>query len=62
VLFVWQAAIDHSEANYPHLARIVGASRPTVIKWLRPGWRSEYMAAIVGETEETTVMADKKLE
>lgn len=34
-------AADHPEANHSEIARALGVSRPTVIKWLKPGWRSE---------------------
>jgi len=60
-MLVWQTAIDHPEANHSQLARIAGVSRPTVIKWLKPGWRYEYMAATAEETEEATAMAEKQL-
>lgn len=35
-------AADHPEANHSEIARALGVSRPTVIKWLKPGWRKEY--------------------
>ena len=60
-MLVWQTAIDHPEANHSQLARIAGVSRPTVIKWLKPGWRYEYMAATAEETEEATAMAEKQI-
>ena len=64
-MLVWQAAIDNPEANHSQLARIAGVSRPTVIKWLKPGWRDDYMAATAGEAEEKTAatdMPDRQLE
>ena len=56
-MLVWRAAIDNPNANHSQLARIAGVSRPTVIKWLKPGWRNEYMAATAG----ATTMADNQL-
>ena len=35
-------ASEHPEANHSQIARALGVSRPTVIKWLKPGWRTEW--------------------
>lgn len=34
--------IEHPEANHSEIARALRVSRPTVIKWLKPGWREEW--------------------
>lgn len=34
-------AYEHPEANHSEIARALGVSRPTVIKWLKPGWKEE---------------------
>lgn len=35
-------ALEHPDANHSEAARALGVSRPTVIKWLKPGWREEW--------------------
>lgn len=35
-------AVDHPAANHSEIAAALGVSRPTVIKWLKPGWREEW--------------------
>ena len=35
-------AAAHPEANHSEIARNLGVSRPTVIKWLKPGWQDEW--------------------
>ncbi len=37
-------AIKHPESNHSEIAAALGVSRPTVIKWLKPGWREEWDA------------------
>lgn len=37
-------AVEHPGASHSEIARALGVSRPTVIKWLRPGWREEWDA------------------
>lgn len=34
-------AVEHPDASHSEIARALGVSRPTVIKWLKPGWREE---------------------
>lgn len=33
---------EHPEASHSAIARALGVSRPTVIKWIKPGWREEW--------------------
>lgn len=35
-------AIDYPDASHSEIARALGVSRPTVVKWLKPGWRAEW--------------------
>lgn len=35
-------ASEHPDASHSAIARTLGISRPTVIKWLKPGWREEW--------------------
>ena len=35
-------AAEHPEKSHSEIARALGVSRPTVIKWLKPGWRDEW--------------------
>lgn len=35
-------AAEHPEVSHSEIARALGVSRPTVIKWLKPGWREEW--------------------
>lgn len=35
-------ALEHPDASHSQIARALGVSRPTVIKWLKPGWREEW--------------------
>lgn len=35
-------AVEHPEASHSEIARALDVSRPTVIKWLKPGWREEW--------------------
>lgn len=35
-------AAEHPESSHSAIARALGVSRPTVIKWLKPGWREEW--------------------
>lgn len=45
-------ASEHPEANHSEIARALGVSRPTVIKWLKPGWESEYgISSLFAEAE-----------
>ena len=43
---VWKAAADNPGLSVAALAREAGVSRPTVYKWLKPGWQAEYAAAL----------------
>lgn len=51
-MLVWKTAVNNPSANHSQIARIAGVSRPTVIKWLKPGWQREYMLALGGERLE----------
>lgn len=42
---VWQAASENPGLRVAALARKAEVSRPTVYKWLKPGWEAEYAAA-----------------
>lgn len=42
---VWRAAAENPGLSVAALARKAGVSRPTVYKWLKPGWEAEYAAA-----------------
>ena len=44
-MLVWQAASDNPSLSVAALARKAGVSRPTVYKWLKPGWQREFAAA-----------------
>lgn len=35
-------AAEHPGSSHSAIARALGVSRPTVIKWLKPGWREEW--------------------
>lgn len=54
-------ALDHPEANHSEIARALGVSRPTVIKWLKPGWRED-VAVASGIAEIDAKLADKDTE
>lgn len=43
---VWQSATENPGLSVAALARRAGVSRPTVYKWLKPGWESKYTAAL----------------
>ena len=43
---VWRAASENPGMSVAALARAAGVSRPTVYKWLQPGWRAEYAIAL----------------
>lgn len=43
---VWQTATENPGLSVAALARRAGVSRPTVYKWLKPGWESKYAAAV----------------
>lgn len=43
---VWQTAAENPGLSVAALARRAGVSRPTVYKWLKPGWESKYAAAV----------------
>lgn len=43
---VWQTATENPGLSVAALARRAGVSRPTVYKWLKPGWESKYDAAV----------------
>lgn len=45
-------AYDHRDMNHSQIARELGVSRPTVIKWLQPGWIDEYEFKVRLETDE----------
>ena len=39
---VREYAYEHQDASHSAIARELGVSRPTVIKWLMPGWKDEW--------------------
>lgn len=43
---VWQSATENPGLSVAALARRAGVSRPTVYKWLKPGWESKYATAL----------------
>ena len=43
---VWRAAYENPGASISAIAREAGVSRPTVYKWLGPGWKAEYAKAL----------------
>ena len=43
---VWKAATENPGLSVAALARAAGVSRPTVYKWLKPGWQDEYAKAL----------------
>ena len=43
-VLVWKAAAENPGLSVAALARVAGVSRPTVYKWLKPGWQAEYAA------------------
>lgn len=45
-------AASHPEANHSEIARALGVSRPTVVKWLKPGWEEEYADLVDRRNEE----------
>lgn len=51
---VWKAASENPGLGVSALARKAGVSRPTVYKWLRPGWRTDYTAALNEEKQPQT--------
>jgi hypothetical protein len=44
-MLVWRTAHENPGLNVTEIARKAGVSRPTVYKWLRPGWQVEYASA-----------------
>lgn len=42
---VWRAAVENPGLSVAAIARKAEVSRPTVYKWLKPGWEAEYAAA-----------------
>lgn len=45
-------ALAHPGENHSEIARALGVSRPTVIKWLKPGWEEEYADLVDRRNEE----------
>lgn len=43
---VWKAAYENPGAGVTTIAREAGVSRPTVYKWIAPGWKAEYTKAL----------------
>lgn len=43
---VWRVAYENPSLSHSAIARKAGVSRPTVIKWLKPGWKGEYLLAV----------------
>lgn len=54
-------AADHPEANQSEISRALGVSRPTVAKWLKPGWRKEF-AVTSGIAEIDAKLAERDAE
>lgn len=50
---VWKAAAENPGLSIAALARVAGVSRPTVYKWLTPGWQAEYKKAVNQERRST---------
>ena len=50
---VWKAAAENPGLSMAALARIAEVSRPTVYKWLTPGWQTEYKKALNHERHST---------
>lgn len=42
-------ALNHPGYSHSRIARELGVSRPTVIKWLKPGWEGEYKRSLDAE-------------
>lgn len=53
---VWEAALKNPGKSHAAIARIAGVSRPTVIKWLKPGWEDEYLLAV----DERSLESDER--
>lgn len=54
---VWQAATENPGLSIAALARKAEVSRPTVYKWLKPGWEAEYASM---KREEGDVQAESQ--
>lgn len=52
---VREYAYNHPDASHSAIARALGVSRPTVIKWLKPGWREDYERLLAEEEEMRTI-------
>lgn len=57
---VWRAAVENPGLSVAAIARKAEVSRPTVYKWLKPGWEAEYAAATrKDETSRPTPRPDR---
>lgn len=50
---VWKTAAENPGLSMSALARVAGVSRPTVYKWLKPGWQNEYKKAMSQDRRPT---------
>ena len=50
---VWKTAAENPGLSMSALARVAGVSRPTVYKWLKPGWQNEDKKAMSQDRHST---------
>lgn len=58
---VWKTAAENPGLSMSALARVAGVSRPTVYKWLKPGWQNEYKKAM-GQDRRPTYRPHRVIE
>lgn len=58
---VWRAAAENPGLSVAALARKAEVSRPTVYKWLKPGWQNEYKKAM-GQDRRPTYRPHRVIE
>ena len=59
---VWEGALAHPEMNHTQLAKELGVSRPTVVKWLYTGWEDDYERALSSRTQDDFRLSDAEIE
>lgn len=61
-MLVWEGSAEHPEMNHSQLAKHLGVSRPTVVKWLYEGWEDDYERVRSSQVQDYPEYSDLEIE